>query len=87
MHVALPKELESIIHDRVDSGIYSSASEVISAALRHFFHLSEEEAISSEAAEQIRKLVEPRLAVMEDETSVLMDVEDAFAKIDNKYFR
>ena len=34
MHVQLPEELEQFIQSRVDSGVYGSASDVVSDALR-----------------------------------------------------
>ena len=61
MHVSLPNELENMVKDRVNSGIYSSASEVVRAALRKFFHISEDDNISPEDIEHIRATVAPRL--------------------------
>jgi antitoxin ParD1/3/4 len=42
LHVSLPKELEVLVHQQVQSGIYGSASEVVCEALQDFFeHLSQ----------------------------------------------
>ena len=37
LHVSLPKELENLVHQEVQTGMYGSASEVVREALRGFF--------------------------------------------------
>ena len=44
MNVSLTPELERRIADRVDSGLYSTASEVVRDALRRLFDADEERA-------------------------------------------
>jgi antitoxin ParD1/3/4 len=37
LHVSLPTELETLVHQEVKTGMYGSASEVVREALRKFF--------------------------------------------------
>jgi putative addiction module CopG family antidote len=41
MNVSLPKELEKVVQEQVDLGLYQDASEVISSALRQTYCSSE----------------------------------------------
>ena len=41
MNISLPKELEKIVQEQVDSGVYNNASEVISTAIRQTYCSSE----------------------------------------------
>ena len=86
MHVSLPKELESMVKDRVDSGIYGSASEVVRAALRKFFNISEESNVSADEAGHIRGVVKPRLNALDDGTASMQDFDGAFNEIEKDVF-
>jgi antitoxin ParD1/3/4 len=37
LHVSLPQELERLVHQEVETGMYGSASELVREALRDFF--------------------------------------------------
>ncbi|NDP57982.1 MAG: type II toxin-antitoxin system ParD family antitoxin [Oxalobacteraceae bacterium] len=37
LHVSLPEELERLVHQEVETGMYGSASELVREALRDFF--------------------------------------------------
>ncbi len=37
IHVSLPNEMEEMVHAKVQTGMYGSASEVVRSALRAFF--------------------------------------------------
>lgn len=52
MNVSLTGELERFIHEKVKSGLYNSASEVIRESLRI---LKEQEALRKARLEQLRK--------------------------------
>ena len=52
MNVSLTRELEKLVHERVRSGMYSSASEVIREALRL---LNEQEELRRRRLEDLRK--------------------------------
>jgi len=52
MNVSLTPELEKLVHERVRSGMYSSASEVIREALRL---LNEQEQLRRQRLEELRK--------------------------------
>lgn len=81
MHVSLPKELENLVKDRVQSGLYGSYNEVVLAALREFFHV-EKNAIRAEEAGHIRQVVGPRLAAVNDGTADLHDADEVFDEIE-----
>jgi putative addiction module CopG family antidote len=56
MNVSLPKELEKVVQEQIESGVYRDASEVISSAIRQTYCLSEPDPyLDSQAiAEKIR---------------------------------
>ena len=80
MHVSLTPELESMVKERVKSGMYSSASEVVREALRKFFLADGQ--LSREQAEQIRDVVAPRLQSLHEGTAPLQDFDAAFDEIE-----
>jgi hypothetical protein len=41
MNVSLPKDLEKVVQEQVESGLYRDASEVISSAIRQTYCFSE----------------------------------------------
>ncbi|MBN2325531.1 MAG: type II toxin-antitoxin system ParD family antitoxin [Candidatus Omnitrophica bacterium] len=86
MHVSLPEELENMVKERVDSGLYGSASEVVRAALRKFFHISEESDIGPEEAARIREVVEPRLEALRNGKTVTHDFDEACEEINKEVF-
>ncbi len=86
MHVSLPDELEKMVKDRVDSGMYGSASEVVRTALRKFFHISEDDQIDPVEAEHIRTTVAPRLESLENGNAVLHDFDEACEEINKDVF-
>ncbi len=84
IHVSLPKALENMVKDRVESGVYGSASEVVREALRRFFHVSENDNnIGSDEIEHIRKVVGPRLEAVRKGSSKLKDGEAVFYGLDD----
>lgn len=76
IHVSLPKELESRVHEYVSSGMYGSASEVVREALRRFF--TGQDQLSSQEIAWIRQAIKPRLDAVESGTASLIDGEDYF---------
>ncbi len=87
MHVSLPNELENMVKERVNSGIYGSASEVVRAALRKFFHVSEDDDnISSDEIKHIREVVGPRLEALHNGTAVTYDFGETCNEINKKVF-
>ena len=55
MNVSLTSELEKLVNERVRSGMYSSASEVIREALRL---LNEQEQLRRQRLEELRKEID-----------------------------
>lgn len=55
MNVSLTPELEKLIHERVDSGLYNSASEVVREALRL---LEEQDRIRKLRLEELKKQID-----------------------------
>ena len=78
MHISLSPEIESLIKERVMSGVYTNSSEVVRAALRKFFHL-EDAALSPEETAMIRAVAQPRLQAVQSGEDVPLDFDDAFA--------
>ncbi|KHE91562.1 hypothetical protein S225a_10810 [Candidatus Brocadiaceae bacterium S225] len=83
IHVSLPEALENMVKDRVESGVYGSASEVVREALRRFFHVSEDNNIHPEDIEHIRQVVGPRLEAVKNGTATLKDGEAVFDETDD----
>ena len=79
MHISLTPELENMVKDRVQSGMYNNGSELIRAALRNFFHVSDE-------ADYIHHIVSPRLEAVMDGTAQLHDFDAAMDDIEQDLF-
>ncbi len=86
MHVSLPDELENMVKDCVNSGLYGSASEVVRVALRQYFYVSDDNHISPEDIAPIRKVIGPRLESLHNDTAVLHDFDEACAEINRAVF-
>ncbi len=86
MHVSLPPELENMVKDRVDSGLYGSASEVVREALRKYFHISKNNNISSDEAKYIREVVGPRLEALHNGTAILHEFDEVCDNINKDVF-
>jgi antitoxin ParD1/3/4 len=85
MHISLTPELEAIIKEKVSSGLYNNASEVIREALR-FMKTNEElinqlklDHLRSKLAEGERNLAEGRYTELKPE-----DLSDHFQRIRNR---
>lgn len=85
MNISLPEELERLVKERVDSGLYGSASEVVREALRNLF-FKDSPQLSAREAEHIRKVVLPRLKEIDDGTAELIPFEQAMREIDQEVF-
>jgi len=83
MHVSLTNELEEMVHDRVESGMYNNASEVVREALRKFFRVSDED-LPGEEIKRIRKIVSPRIQAVQNGTAKLVDGEEVFENMINQ---
>ena len=74
LHVSLPKELEKLVHTEVESGMYSSASEVVREALRNFFdetagrELRDISEIRKETQETLRQYLAGEVELIDGET-------------------
>lgn len=86
MHVSLPTKLEDMVKERVDSGIYGSASEVVRIALRKFFNLSEADNMSFEEKQYIMEIVGSRLEAVNNGKAKLQDFDDVMNEIDKELF-
>jgi antitoxin ParD1/3/4 len=85
MHISLTPELEAIIKEKVSSGLYNNASEVIREALR-FMKTNEEltnqiklDHLRSKLAEGERDLIEDRYTELKPE-----ELSDHFQRIRNR---
>ncbi|TAN70703.1 MAG: type II toxin-antitoxin system ParD family antitoxin [Methylobacter sp.] len=85
MHISLTPELEAIIKEKVTSGLYNNASEVIREALR--FMKTNEELIDQMKLDHLRsKLAEGEYDLIEDRYTELKQEElsDHFKLIKNR---
>ena len=80
LHVSLPKELETLVHGQVKSGMYGSASEVVRQALREFFSRDQDLSFLRQEVEDIQK----RLDSGEEK---LINGEVFFSEMEEKYGR
>ncbi len=83
LHVSLPAELETLVHQEVKTGMYGSASELVREALRDFF--------GSMAGRQMRDMADIRAEVAETVRRIdageeaLIDGESVFAQLAEKH--
>ncbi len=80
MHVSLTPALEQMIQDKVDSGLYNSASEVIREALRL---LHERDAYQQMRIAQLKKDIQEGLDDLE--AGRVIDGETAMKKLMQRY--
>jgi len=83
LHVSLPEELETLVHQEVASGMYGSASEVVREALRCFF-TSDSELTPKELA-WLRDDMKKRCERIVNGEEQWVDGEAFFARMEEKY--
>ncbi len=76
IHVSLPKELENLVHEQVNTGMYGSASELVREALRRFFLNNEQ--LNSNEIFWIRENMQSRLDDLHNGTADLRDGKSYF---------
>lgn len=79
MNVSLTPELEKFIESKVESGRYTSASEVVREALRLLEKKDQHEAERAEALKAFQAEMDRRSA--EADAGKVMDVDEAFAQL------
>ena len=79
MNVSLTPELEQIIHTKVESGLYLSASEVVREALRL---LEERDRMNAMKLEKLREDIQ--VGIDQAERGELLDGPAVFAKLRTK---
>lgn len=62
MNISLPSELKKYLHDKVDSGLYSSISEVVRESLRL---MRQHEAIKGQRLARLNQEIETGLSQLE----------------------
>ena len=83
LHVSLPQELERLVHQEVETGMYGSASELVREALRDFFaNLAGRELVDMKDLRQEMQVRQQRAFNNLDQ---LQDVEEAFKELSNKH--
>ncbi|MCZ6803975.1 MAG: type II toxin-antitoxin system ParD family antitoxin [Proteobacteria bacterium] len=86
MHVSLPPGLENMVKDRVNSGLYGSASEVVREALRKYFYVSENNNIGPDEVKHIREVIGPRLEALHNGTAILHNFDEVCDDINKDVF-
>ena len=83
LHVSLPGELERLVHQEVETGMYGSASELVREALRDFFdHLAVCERVGME---ELRQEMQARRQQALNNLDHLQGVEEAFKELSDKH--
>lgn len=80
MHISLTPVLEKMIQDKVDSGLYSSASEVIREALRLLY---EREEYQQKRISELQR--EIQIGLNDAETGRVIDGETAMNRLKQRY--
>jgi len=83
LHISLPKQLENLVHQEVDSGMYGSASEVVREALRYFF--SGENQLTPQEIAILRDEIKKRSELIQNGDENWVDGEEFFARMEQKY--
>ena len=83
LHVSLPKELESLVHHEVESGMYGSASEVVREALRCFFTSDNE--LSPHELSLLREDMKKRRERIKNGEEHWVDGEKFFTRMEQEY--
>jgi antitoxin ParD1/3/4 len=79
MNVSLTPELERMVQEKVESGRYTSASEVVREALRLMETRDQRMAEREEALEEFQAMLDGRIA--EADAGGWIDGEEAFARL------
>lgn len=83
LHVSLPRELENLVHNEVESGMYGSASEVVREALRYFF--SSDNELTPQELSLLREDLKKRRDGIKNGDEHWVDGEDFIARMEQKY--
>ena len=78
MNVSLTPELEQLIHKKVDTGLYLSASEVVREALRL---LEERDKLQAMKFEELRKEIQIGIGQADQGDVAPLDVQATLAKV------
>ena len=82
MNVSLTPELERMVQEKVESGRYTSASEVVREALRLMETRDQRMAEREEALKEFQAMLDGRIA--EADAGGWIDGEEAFARLSEK---
>ena len=78
MHISLTEKLEDYVKDRVQSGLYNNASEVVREALRLKIAADESEAVK---LQRLRGAIEPAWQQAEDNEFADYSLERSLARL------
>lgn len=79
MHISLTGELEEVIKNKVASGLYNNASEVVRDALRQMLKHDD---LEQRELEQLRKAI--AIGIEQADRGELIDADIVFARLDEK---
>jgi antitoxin ParD1/3/4 len=83
LHVSLPEELERLVHQEVETGMYGSASELVREALRDFFdHLAGSKLVDMK---ELRQEMQARRQRAFNNLDQLQGVEEVFKELSDKH--
>jgi antitoxin ParD1/3/4 len=83
LHVSLPEELERLVHQEVETGMYGSASELVREALRDFFeNLAGSKLVDMK---ELRQEMQARRQRAFNNLDQLQGVEEVFKELSDKH--
>ncbi len=79
MNVSLTTELEKYVHEKVNSGLYTSASEVIRESLRLMHHYDD---MQKQRVDQLNQAIE--IGLLQLKSGEKSDAKESYKRLSNK---
>lgn len=77
LHISLPKKLEELVHEQVNTGLYGSASEVVREALRRMLDIqSEWDVLDAEILQRLKALQSGEAKIAGEGLEFLKNIRD-----------
>ena len=83
LQISLPKELESLVQNQIEKGMYSDPSEVVSEALRHFFMADDD--LTPQKIAWLNAIIEKQEEGIRNGSEQWVDGEAFFKEMEQKY--
>lgn len=83
LHISLPEELENLVQNQIETGMYNNPSEVVSDALRLFF--VDDDEITPKKIAWLNDIIEKQEEGIKNGSEQWMDGEAVFKEMEQKY--